>query len=140
MPEKLRLPSEENPKGKKPEEQPIEDTQSPEYFAAHAEEIARENAEFEKSKNEWNKISPEDFDFLTEAGFDMANVRETETNEGEMLEIPKREGLSAFVKKENMRAWIEKMKDDKELAGLLKGVEVAYDEGAEKLPQDAEPM
>jgi molybdopterin converting factor small subunit len=110
MPEKLP-PPQENLKEKKLEEQPIEDTQSPEYFAAHAEEIRKENEEFEKRQNEENKISPEDYDFLTDAGFDLEKRREARTDAGVMIEIPRNEGQSAFVKPENFRKWINNLKD-----------------------------
>src|SRR3989344_2610982 len=135
MPEKLPQPD-ENPK----EKNPLDDPYSVESFAKQYEEKYGKK-EDKKVEDDWNKISPEDADFLAEAGFDLDGVKETETDAGEMMEIPRKEGLSAFVKKENVRDWIQKIKDEQELSGLRKDVEKSFgEEGSEKLPENLESM
>jgi hypothetical protein len=107
MPEKLPQP-EENPQEPSKEYNPLDDPYSVESFAKQYEEkYGKKEGKKVEEKDDWNKISPEDSDFLTKAGFDLDGVKETKTDVGEMIEIPKREGLSAFVKKENIKTWIQ---------------------------------
>lgn len=136
--EQKYIEPQENLKDKKPEQELIEDIYSPEYFAAHAEEMARRNREFEKGKDNEERVSPEDYDFLTGAGFLLERRKEIETDAGTMIEIPRNKGRSAFVKAENFLAWINHLKDKQELSNAKQGLNDAYEK--EKLSPELEGL
>ena len=93
----------------------------------------------EKTPEDENKISPEDYDFLTDAGFDLGNRREAQTDAGVMIEIPRIEGDSAFVKPENFKKWVSNLKDEQGLAEARKDIEGVFGEGGkEKSAEDLE--
>lgn len=94
----------------------------------------------EKIPEDENKISAEDYDFLVELGFDLGNRREVQTDTGVMVEIPRTEGLSAFVKPENFKKWVSNLKDEQGLAEARKDIEDAFkgEREKEKPSEDSE--
>lgn len=102
MREKLSQP-EENLEDKELEEEPMKDIDSPE-------------AEIEKNKNDEVTVSPEDIDFLSDTGFDWEGRKEVETDAGIMIEMPRSDGQSAFVKPDNFQTWVSHLRDERDLA------------------------
>ena len=123
MPEKLPQ-RKENSEGEKSEQEPLEEIDLP-----------------EKVEEEDMKISSEDIDFLTDAGFDWEGRKEVETDTGIMIEIPKSDGQPAFVKPENFQAWVSHLRDERELTKAKEELDNTFgdEEGKkEQSPHDLE--
>lgn len=123
MREKLPRP-EENPEDKKLEQEPVEDIEIP-----------------VKIEEEDVKVSPEDIDFLTDAGFDWEGRKEVETDAGTMIEMPRSDGQSAFVKPENFQVWISHLRDEQDLTKAKEELDNTFgneERKKEKSPEDLE--
>ncbi len=122
MPEKLPPP--------RPEKLPPPQEEGPD--AEFIKQLEASGIPVEQIPEDENKISPEDYDFLTDAGFDLGNRKEVQTEAGVMIVIPRNEGQSAFVKPENFRKWVSDLKDEQGLAEAKKDLEGVLGDNGEK--------
>ena len=119
-----------------PEQNPLDNPYSVESFAKQYEEKYGKKTE----KDDLVKVSPEDIDFLTDAGFDWEGRKEVKTDVGIRIEMPRKDGQSAFVKPENFQVWISHLKDKEDLATAKRDLEGAFSEGEERVSEDFESM